>query len=327
MICLVYLWLSCARSLADKQTDDARNSPFFRFYYGHSEDGTLKEIMLIDPDSYKSGSTIELTLPLSKDNEDSYNWHSNIFDGTVCIPCFPGHTKYLPAVLASIDEQMISPLRVVIAHSEIDENQSRELLELLGTRKYEVILTATVSKQTGPQNIDRAIRHSRGKYISVFDADDVMFSERLFFLSFVFESVPECDIVVHAFGPPIVQFSKSPSKLHIEPASVVAELARQNPETFFLGLWNGAHGPATSKIELHQRLKYSFEPEYSRGFDVKFLHDAIKMGVNVCLLTLPLMFYTPYEDVLTGRQWWRPGVIQAIDFLSSGDSVKPMNKS
>ena len=229
-----------------------------------------------------------------------------IFNGTVCIPCFPRDTHLLGPLLDNIDRQTILPLRVVISHSEMTSEEAKQLGASIGqNRPYQLVILNYIGKMNAAANRNRAIEWSVGEYLSWFDTDDYMFPQRLEVLAAVMENMADVQIVVHTCIPPFEK-PKRREVVHVIPPHIMWNTAynrvAQEHRVSFLLPYNAPHGVPTYRRQ-PPMLNHRFNATFDRGEDALFLVEALlSLDRNLTLVLEPLMHYTP-ADVRLKHDW------------------------
>ena len=73
-----------------------------------------------------------------KNTESFTNYNPTI---SLCIPCFPRDTPKLEKLLHSVNKQTVKPDEIIIGHSEMNENQAKELEKKYSDLKIKVMST------------------------------------------------------------------------------------------------------------------------------------------------------------------------------------------
>ncbi|MGL5934539.1 MAG: glycosyltransferase family A protein [Cetobacterium sp.] len=131
--------------------------------------------------------------------------HKNIMSSiSVCIPCISKHIPLLRRCIQSIYKQIILPIEVIISVSSVDdEDDARDAIEqLIGQfrKRLNIIILCTTEQKYAGENRNIAIAASSGKIVSMIDADDVMYSNRLYVIKRIFDNDNECVGVLHHFS-------------------------------------------------------------------------------------------------------------------------------
>lgn len=122
---------------------------------------------------------------------------------SVCIPCVDKHIPLLPRCIRSIYKQIILPDEVIISISSVAdiEETTKKVEELIGQfrRRLNIKVIYTTEKKFAGENRNIAIAASTGEIISLIDADDNMYHNRLYVIKQIFKEDPECLGVLHHF--------------------------------------------------------------------------------------------------------------------------------
>jgi glycosyltransferase involved in cell wall biosynthesis len=177
----------------------------------------------------------------------------------VCIPCISKHIPLLERCVGSIYRQIILPKEVVISISSVEDmDKTKQIVESMldkfRKRLNIKVLYSTENKYAG-ENRNLAIIASSGDIISMIDADDAMYANRLYAIKRVFESEEDCIGVLHYFT--------ENNELRGEKWNFDADSIKPYAYT------NKMHfGHPSFKRDLFSRVKYSVAP---RMQDIKFV--------------------------------------------------------
>lgn len=123
---------------------------------------------------------------------------------SVCIPCASKHIPLLRRCVQSIYKQIILPIEVIISVSSVDdEEDARDAIEqLIGQfrKRLNIIILCTTEKKYAGENRNIAIAASSGDIVSMIDADDIMYSNRLYAIKRIFDDDKDCVGVLHYFS-------------------------------------------------------------------------------------------------------------------------------
>ena len=122
---------------------------------------------------------------------------------SVCIPCIEKHIPLLARCVGSIYRQIILPKEVIISISSVKDiaNTESEVENLIGKfrkRLYIKVLYTEEAKYAG-ENRNKAIVESTGDLISFIDADDTMYTNRLYVIKRIFLQDEDCLGLLHFF--------------------------------------------------------------------------------------------------------------------------------
>lgn len=122
---------------------------------------------------------------------------------SVCIPCINTHIPLLDRCVKSIFEQILHPNEVIISISSVENiKKTTELVDdMLEKYKTKLVIKVlyTSKKKYAGDNRNIAIRASTGDIISFIDADDIMYSNRLYSIMRIFTMVKDCYGILHYF--------------------------------------------------------------------------------------------------------------------------------
>lgn len=123
---------------------------------------------------------------------------------SVCIPCISKHIPLLKTCVQSIYKQIILPKEVIISVSSAeDETKAEEQIEeLIGQfrKRLNIKIICTKDPKYAGENRNIAIAASSGDIVSMIDADDLMYSNRLYVLKRIFDMDDDCIGVIHHFS-------------------------------------------------------------------------------------------------------------------------------
>lgn len=122
---------------------------------------------------------------------------------SVCIPCLSNHIYLLNRCIKSIYKQILHPNEVIISISSVEDIETTKSDVETQIGKYRdrlnLIILYTEEKKYAGENRNIAIAQSTGDIITFIDADDTMYSNRLWILFRIFMQTPECLGVLHHF--------------------------------------------------------------------------------------------------------------------------------
>lgn len=123
---------------------------------------------------------------------------------SVCIPCISGHIPLLDRCVQSIYRQISRPKEVIISISSVPniKKTTKKVEDLIGKyrKRLNIIVLYTTDQQYAGENRNKAIEKSTGDIVSMIDADDFMYSNRLYIIKRVFALNRECVGVLHYFS-------------------------------------------------------------------------------------------------------------------------------
>lgn len=123
---------------------------------------------------------------------------------SICIPCIQPHIPFLGRCIKSIYEQIHLPQEVIISISSVTDLFSAEddIEKLLKPyrNKLDILVLYTQAKKYAGENRNMAIENSTCDIISMIDADDMMYPNRLYILHKIFTYYPNCIGILHWFN-------------------------------------------------------------------------------------------------------------------------------
>ena len=121
---------------------------------------------------------------------------------SVCIPCLSNHIYLLDRCIKSIYKQILHPYEVIVSVSSVENIEETKTYVENKIGKYRdrlnIIIIYTTEKKYAGENRNIAIAHSTGDIITFMDADDEMYSNRLWVLFRTFSETP-CLGLLHHF--------------------------------------------------------------------------------------------------------------------------------
>lgn len=221
----------------------------------------------------------------------------------VIIPCIPRDTPKLERVLKSIENQTKLPYKVIIAHSELNDDEASKIEKQHEKLPFKVVVNNTTEKKYAGENRNRGFSSSNQEFISFFDADDEMKPNRLEEIMKVFNNT-DSKCVMHLFkknnlpneyynDKDIIQYISKNNSNNIDKNTNFSKLRKNGYEGIFPSLH---HGTPSIKKEVFEKVKQSNNP---RGQDQDFLFDVFehfKNSGNVfTIINKPLQTYVPAE--------------------------------
>jgi hypothetical protein len=197
----------------------------------------------------------------------------------VAIPCYKPHIPNLKACLDSIEAQTTKPDDVVVVCS------STEPTDIPSDWNYTFplrIITRS-DRRNAAQNRNEAASHLNTDFISFFDGDDIMYTNRI-------ESVKTCDvdILLHAFS--------ETDKCGKEPSTYLRNILARAPSgcavcvTNYTALIHHAH--VTCRRSILEHVRFHEEPEYERREDAVFCGDVLaRKNITSVYIPQPLSLY------------------------------------
>lgn len=121
---------------------------------------------------------------------------------SVVIPCVEPHIQFLPRCIKSIYEQLHLPQEVIISISSIKADTKSRVEAMLRefTDRIDIKILYTAERKYAGENRNIAIVHSTGDIISMIDADDMMYPNRLYIIAKIFATYSNCISILHWFN-------------------------------------------------------------------------------------------------------------------------------
>ena len=220
---------------------------------------------------------------------------------SIVVPCFPRDTNKLKTCLDSIENQSKKPTEVVIGHSEITVEKCNTLKENFNY-SFNIIFAHTVKKCFAAENRNRACELTNCDYISFFDADDQMASQRLEIIWQIIDKYdPKC--VVHGFLDNKNILEKkfpNPDPKNLKFGKELYNICKKTEGKYlFLKGLLLHHGHSTIKSSLMNTFKFNESLKFKRGQDSKFIRDILNNSPiedkTMIFIDLPLSYYIPNE--------------------------------
>jgi len=206
---------------------------------------------------------------------------------SVCIPCIQDHIPLLYRCIGSIYRQIFRPHEVIVSISSVNDiektkNEVDATLDKYRAR-LDIIILYTSEKQYAGINRNKAIEKSTGDIITLFDADDIMFSNRIYNIVRIFESDEDCYGVFHYFSE---NDDSRQEKWNFDPKSVVNYAFTEKIH----------FGHPSFKRFIFDEHKYSSE---SRIQDIKFVERILPQYMkNLRIYTKKLSRYISNDSML-----------------------------
>ena len=212
---------------------------------------------------------------------------------SLCIPCFPRDTPKLEKLLESVKKQTVKPDEIIIGHSEMNEQQAKELEKKYSDLKIKVIFTE--KKQYAAANRNMAATGNKSDYISFMDADDIMLDNKIEILKkIILEEKPLS--IIHNYNSVNTKYEISNDiKRKIYGDEIYDSL--QNSKTIHINTFRVHHGHITISKEVFENVKQDTSDKWRRGQDSKFIRDIFKhYGRDkkvMIYIDIPLTIYIP----------------------------------
>jgi glycosyltransferase involved in cell wall biosynthesis len=197
----------------------------------------------------------------------------------VAIPCYKYHIQKLKRCLDSIESQEIKPDLVIVSCSSSESTDIPEEYKKIYSFPLQ-ILTFT-KRQNASENRNIASREliSQGcTHISYFDCDDVMHPQRIKSISFAFQCLPECDIVLHAYHD---HNETNQEFINYKTVDIVLNYLRRAPTgCAWLEFQTDArihHSQSSIRSEIFEKVQYREGKEYERKEDSIFCGDVLSL--------------------------------------------------
>lgn len=121
--------------------------------------------------------TILLVIGIIYSSKDNYKKSNLTCD--VIVPCIPTHVKFLEEFVNDIKNQTRQPNRIIIALSQTNEKESKELEKSLNKILNKVSVISTEKIQKSWDNRDRGAVYSDADVYCFLDADDRVHPQRI----------------------------------------------------------------------------------------------------------------------------------------------------
>lgn len=215
---------------------------------------------------------------------------------TICIPCFPRDTPKLEKCINSIMNQTVHPEKVIVGHSEFTKKQAKKLEEKYKNDKFDFKCVSTRKKQYAAKNRNMVAKKVDTDYIGFFDADDIMYPERIETIwKQISKHKPLC--LIHGFND---DYNK---KRKLNKVVFGKELYDKANKTKNERLWiypGAHHGHPTIHKSVFDKVKQNESKEFRRGQDSKYLRDILNhFGRNnktMIFIDIPLVYYIAAEN-------------------------------
>ena len=232
---------------------------------------------------------------------------------SVVIPCIPRDSSVLFNCIKSIVNQTLLPLEVIVAYSEINDDDSNTLetqindkiSEICINKPFDVFICGTNEKQHAGENRNRgsSIIDKRTQYISYFDADDIMSIHRIKTIYDLFIS-HDSKMIIHSTTENIStidnqhEITQCEFMFHDEMLAKLLRLESRN-KTYKTIHPNFTHGHCSIHKNMFNHVQF---PSLRYGEDMHFCKNIIRHCSknnnknDVIFINVPLSFYVPSEQ-------------------------------
>ena len=210
------------------------------------------------------------------------------FTITIGVPCIPRDISKLDRLFKSIENQTYKPLEVIIALSEVNDNDAKNYEEQYNNKyNFKIKIINTEGKCYASKNRNRILPHINGDLISFMDADDAMHPERLQKINELFKEYNN-DVLLHTHSLNYKSFPKLKKYPKIYYLSEINKMAKETknkhlyiqPDYLISELSTLHHGHITCKKEVFNNIKYNESEKYRRGQDTVLVRDIINFLNN-----------------------------------------------
>lgn len=211
---------------------------------------------------------------------------------TICIPCYPKHTKFLLRCVQSVENQTIHPEKIIIGHSEIDKTESLKLQKKFLKFSFPVKIIFTKEKSFAGYNRNRCVPYCNTKYISFFDSDDIMHTKRIEILwKNIVKFSPKC--IIHSYSRKQNPIIKNNYKI-IKRKEIFSWITKNDKfNNFDIKKKKITAGHITLENHYFNYIKYGNEKrEEDYIFLKKFIKLYSKNNNDVIFIDIPLTYYT-----------------------------------
>lgn len=200
----------------------------------------------------------------------------------VAIPCYKPHIPKLKCCLDSIEKQTVHPDAVIVICSSSQDTD----IPTEWSFSFPLKIITRADRRNAAQNRNEAARHLSTDFVSFFDADDVMYSNRI-------ETLKQCssDIILHNFTEDTDEYIQKP------PTYIHNQLTRAPSGCAVLTTNAHAkihHAHVTCRRSILNTVQFHEENEFERKEDAVFCGDVLAMeGITNCYIPEPLSWYIP----------------------------------
>lgn len=213
----------------------------------------------------------------------------------VAIPCVEKHIIHLTNLFDSIEAQTVKPDQVIVSCSSVSEP-----VKIAKTYSFPLKIISNAEPKNSSQNRNIAASHLSTDYVSFFDADDIMYPQRIEFITRVIDTY-HSDIIIHNFDVKKPEVTPLYDELLLLTDSLVAShtgcLAHKKiPENIY-GIH---HGQVTVVRSIWESMKFPEDKEYIGKEDSIFCSRIVATpSIKNCYILQPLSFYKPSGTCLT----------------------------
>lgn len=199
----------------------------------------------------------------------------------VAIPCYKPHISKLKRCLDSIEKQTVHPDSVVVVCSSSQPTD----IPTEWSFSFPLKIVTRSDRRNAAQNRNEAMRQLSTDFVSFFDADDVMYPNRI-------ETIKQCnfDIILHSFSETDEPIQRHPTYIH-------NQLARAPSGCAILKTNSNVkihHAHVTCRRAIFNNIQFREEKNYERREDAVFCGDVLMTeGITSCYIPEPLSWYVP----------------------------------
>jgi glycosyltransferase involved in cell wall biosynthesis len=198
---------------------------------------------------------------------------------TVCIPCYKYHIPQLKRCLDSIEQQTMLPKEVIVSCSSSTDTDIQFSTEY----SFSVQIITTIERKNAAENRNIAanIAQKDSKFISFFDADDVMHPQRLEAISTAIQQFPNTNIILHNYYTPVESKSLVSWPIYQSFSFHINSLARAPSGcAVFTPNWRERihHSQVSVSKHIWELVKFNETKEYERKEDAVFCGDCLALS-------------------------------------------------